>query len=206
MPISAVETLASNLERRALKNKEARVLPRLCDLPATLPAITGKVEMVYEGEQQGAEVVAKKLIGAAVKKLFDAKFPPPDSGRPTQRRREEVEEGLDDAAGVRRMRAAPEKIHPLYEPIVEWFGAGNRITISDDAPFAEHLAALESVPGLRKAVEEHFAPASPEERAVGMELVLEGLTQHLKIAREDLDSKVSYMEMLKFNLVRSRTN
>src|SRR5215813_887037 len=206
MPISAVETLASNLERRALKNKEARVLPRLCDLPATLPAITGKVEMVYEGEQQGAEVVAKKLIGTAVKKLFDAKFPPPDSGRPSQRRREEAEEGIDEGAGTRRMRQPPEKIHPLYEPIVEWFAAGNKITISDDSPFGEHFAALNSVPGLCKAVEEHFSPASAEERAVGMELVLEGLTQHLKIARQDLDSKVSYTEMLKFNLVRSRTN
>ena len=206
MPISAIETLASNLERRALKNREARVLPRLCDLPATLPAITGKVEMVYEGEQQGAEVIAKKLIGTAVKKLFDAKFPAPDSGRPTQRRREETEEGIEDPAGLRRMRQAPEKIHPLYEPIVEWFAAGNRITVSDDSPFSEHLAILESVPGLRKAVEERFDPATVEERAVGMELVLEGLTQHLKIAREDLDSKVSYTEMLKFNLVKSRTN
>jgi magnesium chelatase subunit I len=207
MPISAIETLVSNLERRGLKNAESRVFPRLCDLPATLPAITGKVEMVYEGEQQGAEVVAKKLIGTAVKKIFDAKFPPPDSGRPTQRRREELEEGLEDAVGsVRRMRPAPEKIHPLYEPIVEWFSAGNKITISDDTPFSEHLTALESVPGLRKAVEEHFAPATAEERAVGMELVLEGLTQHLKIARQDLDSKVSYLEMLKFNLVKSRTN
>jgi hypothetical protein len=62
------------------------------------------------------------------------------------------------------------------------------------------------VPGLEKAVEERFAPSSREELAVGMELVLEGLTQHLKIAREDLDSRVSYAEMLKFNLVKSRTN
>jgi hypothetical protein len=84
--------------------------------------------------------------------------------------------------------------------------AGNKITLSDDAPFPEYLAALDSVPGLRKAVEAHFAPASPEELAVGMELVLEGLTQHLKIAREDLDSRVSYTEMLKFNLVKSRTS
>src|SRR5215813_4701910 len=99
MPISAIEILASNLERRGLKNGEKRVMPRLCDLPATLPAITGKVEMVYEGEQQGAEVVAKKLIGTAVKKLFDVKFPPPDSGRPSQRRREEAEEGIDEGAG-----------------------------------------------------------------------------------------------------------
>jgi magnesium chelatase subunit I len=207
MAISATEVLVSNLERRGLANREARVVPRLCDLPATLPAITGKVEMVYEGEQQGSEVVAKKLIGTAVKKLFDAKFPAPDSGRPTDRRRIELEETADEGASPRRGRApTPEKIHPLYEPIVEWFAAGNKVMLSDDTPFAKHVAALESVPGLRKAVEEHFAPASPEELAIGMELVLEGLTQHLKIAREDLDSRVSYAEMLKFNLVRSRPN
>jgi magnesium chelatase subunit I len=184
------------------------VSPRLCDLPATLPAITGKVEMVYEGEQQGAEVVAKKLIGTAVKKLFDAKFPAPDAGRPTERRRQELDEDEEPTGPVRRARSAPapEKIHPLYEPIVAWFAADNRITISDDTPFAEHLAALESVPGLKKAVEAHFSPASKEELAIGMELVLEGLTQHLKIAREDLDSRVSYAEMLKFNLVKNRAN
>jgi magnesium chelatase subunit I len=207
VPISAVEVLVSNLERRGLINREARVLPRLCDLPATLPAITGKLEMVYEGEQQGAEVVAKKLIGSAVKKLFDAKFPAPDSGRPTERRKIEIEEATEEGPSPRRGRApAAEKIHPLYEPVVEWFGAGHKVTLSDDTPFSQHLASLEAVPGLRKAVEEHFAPASPEELAIGMELVLEGLTQHLKIAREDLDSKVSYTEMLKFNLVRNRTS
>ncbi len=209
MPISAIEILASNLERRGLRHKEATVAPRLCDLPACLPAITGKVEMVYEGEQQGSEVVAKKLIGMAVKKLFDAKFPAPDSGRPTQRKREEPEEIGDEPTPTPRRRTAPpapEKIHPLYEPIAEWFANGGKVTVSDDTPFAEHLASLDAVPGLRKAVEERFAPSSPEELAVGMELVLEGLTQHLKIAREDLDSRVSYAEMLKFNLVRARSN
>jgi magnesium chelatase subunit I len=207
LPISAIEILTSNLERRGLANGESRVFPRLCDLPACLPAITGKVEMVYEGEQQGAEVVAKKLIGNAVKKVFDAKFPAPDSGRPTQRRRQELEEALEEETGSRRRPPAPpDRVHPLYEPIVEYFAAGNRVTISDETPFAEHLAALDAVPGLRRAVEEHFAPSAKEELAVGMELVLEGLTQHLKIAREDLDSKVSYTEMLKFNLVKSRPN
>jgi magnesium chelatase subunit I len=208
MPISAVEILASNLERRGLRNAEKKVSPRLCDLPATLPAITGKVEMVYEGEQQGAEVVAKKLIGTAVKKLFDAKFPAPDSGRATERRRQELDEDDEPSGPQRRSRIAPapEKIHPLYEPIAAWFAAGNRVTISDETPFSEHLAALESVPGLKKAVEEHFSPASKEELSIGMELVLEGLTQHLKLAREDLDSRVSYTEMLKFNLVKNRAN
>ncbi len=207
MPISAIEILASNLERRGLRNGETKVSPRLCDLPATLPAITGKVEMVYEGEQQGAEVIAKKLIGTAVKKLFDSRFPAPDSGRPTERRRQELDED-EEPGPVRRARTppAPEKIHPLYEPIAAWFTGGNKITLSDDTPFAEHLATLKAVPGLEKAVEERFSPASPEELAIGMELVLEGLTQHLKIAREDLDSRVSYAEMLKFNLVKNRAH
>src|SRR5262249_27615348 len=143
------------------------------------------------------------------KKLFDAKFPPPDSGRPTERRRQELDEDDEIASGPqRRARAAPapEKIHPLYEPIAAWFSAGNRVTISDETPVAQHVAALESVPGVKKAVEEHFSPASREELSIGMELVLEGLTQHLKIAREDLDSRVSYTEMLKFNLVKNRAN
>ncbi len=207
MPISAIEILASNLERRGLKNGEKKVSPRLCDLPATLPAITGKVEMVYEGEQQGAEVIAKKLIGTAVKKLFDSRFPAPDAGRPTERRRQEPEDD-EETGPVRRPRTAPapEKIHPLYEPIAAWFTAGNKITLSDDTPFSEHLSALKSVPGLEKAVDERFSPASPEELAIGMELVLEGLTLHLKIARADLDSRVSYAEMLKFNLVKNRAN
>src|SRR5262249_61865799 len=111
--------------------------PRLHHRPASPPAITGKDEMVNEGEQQGAEVVAKKLIGTAVKKLFDARFPAPDAGRPTERRRQELDDD-EETGPQRRMRQAPapEKIHPLYEPVVAWFGAGNRVTLSDDTSVA----------------------------------------------------------------------
>jgi hypothetical protein len=132
-----------------------------------LPASTGKGEMVYEGEQQGAEVVAKKLIGIAVKKLFDAKFPAPDAGRPTERRRQELEEDEEPSGPQRSSRAAarapaPEKIHPLYEPIAAWFSAGNRVEISDERR-CRAPKTPQSVPGLKKAVEEHFSPASDEE-------------------------------------------
>src|SRR5258707_5483694 len=71
-----MELLQSNMERRAALTHDQSVFPRLSDLAMLLPAITGKVEMVYEGEQQGAEVVARKLIGEAVAKLFATKFPP----------------------------------------------------------------------------------------------------------------------------------
>ncbi len=81
MPIAMRELLVSNLERRAVLAGEKVVAPRLVDLFATLPAITGKVEMVFEGEQQGAEIVARKLIGDAVKSLFEAAFPPVEGPR-----------------------------------------------------------------------------------------------------------------------------
>ncbi len=206
MPISAIEILASNLERRGILNGEERVAPRLCDLPACLPAITGKVEMVYEGEQQGAEVIAKKLIAVPVAELFAEKFPPVDAGRKTEKSRAAEEEPGEE--GPRRQRFAaeePDRLNPVYREIVEWFAAGNSLVLADDTPFPGHYDSLASVPGLLRVATERFKPASKEDAAFAMELVLEGLTQALKIAREDMDSKVSYKEMLKFNLVRSRT-
>jgi magnesium chelatase subunit I len=212
MPISAIEILYSNLERRGILQGENRVFPRLCDLLACLPAITGKVEVVYEGEQQGTEVIAKKLIAGPVAELFTEKFPPVDSGRRTERARTAAaaSAAAEDEEPVSRARQRfpadePEKLNPAYREIVEWFSSGNRVDISDESSFPQHFQALEAVPGLKRVAEEHFKPSSREEAALAMELVLEGLTQHLKIAREDLDSKVSYKEMLKFNLVRQRT-
>jgi magnesium chelatase subunit I len=212
MPISALEILISNLERRGIVQGEKSVFPRLCDLLACLPAITGKVEVVYEGEQQGTEVIAKKLIAGPIAELFKEKFPPVDSGRRTERARTAAANPVlaedDEPAPRARQRFPvdePDKLNPAYREIVEWFGSGHQVDISDESSFPQHFQALEAVPGLQRVAEEHFKPTSREETALAMELVLEGLTQHLKIAREDLDSKVSYKEMLKFNLVRQRT-
>jgi magnesium chelatase subunit I len=209
--ISALELLASNLERRAMsagasgsayapgapqaapappivtappsppQRKDARVYPRLCDLQMLLPAITGKVEMVYEGEQQGAEVVARRLIGQAVKKAFDSRFP--EVGK-------EVGSGGEDDKGP-------------YAPIVRWFAEGNSVTLSDEQPFDEYEAEMRRVPGLAEIVN-RFGGRTREERALAGEMVLEGLHQHLKLARNDLDSQVSYKEMVKLQLLKPR--
>ncbi len=176
--IAALELLVSNLERRALLTGDRPAHPRLCDLPLLLPAITGKVEMVYEGEQQGVEVVTRKLIGTAVKKVFDARFP--EVGR-------ELGSGGSEDAGP-------------YTPVLRWFAGGNSVVLSDEMPFAEYEAALGKVPGLAELA--RAAGKTREERAFASELVLEGLHQHLKLARHDLDSRVSYKEMLKFQLLR----
>ena len=109
LAIAARELLVSNLERRALKTGESVVAPRLVDFFATLPAITGKVEMVFEGEQQGAEIVAKKLIGDAVKALFEAKFPPVEGPRAraeSRRRPRSGELDEDDVSGPTTLERA----------------------------------------------------------------------------------------------------
>jgi magnesium chelatase subunit I len=212
MPIAARELLVSNLERRAVRTGETIVAPRLVDLFATLPAITGKVEMVFEGEQQGAEIVAKKLIGDAVKALFEAKFPPMEGPRTRAERARGRRSDLEDDDGpngpisldrIAERRPAATETTP-YDDIVASFGKNRKIILSDETPFSEHIKTLESIPGLSDFVLTHAKPRDHFERAFFMELVLEGLVQNLRIAREDMDSTVTYAEMAKFNVMRSR--
>ena len=74
LPISAIENVISNAERRRLATGEPEIVPRICDIYAALPSITGKLELEYEGEQRGANAVARDLIKTAVGKTFEAYF------------------------------------------------------------------------------------------------------------------------------------
>ncbi len=74
LPISATENVVSNAERRAIRNRENTVVPRVSDIYAALPAITGKLELEYEGEMKGADYVSRELIRSAVAKTFDEYF------------------------------------------------------------------------------------------------------------------------------------
>ncbi|ARV07776.1 magnesium chelatase [Polaribacter sp. SA4-10] len=75
LSITAFENLLSTAERRALLSGEEKTMIRLSDFDGIIPAITGKVELVYEGEQEGAQVVAENLITNAIKTLFTTYFP-----------------------------------------------------------------------------------------------------------------------------------
>jgi magnesium chelatase subunit I len=180
--ISALELLTSNLERRALATSDDEVHPRLVDLYMVLPAITGKVEMVYEGEQQGAEVVAKKLIGQAVRNVFDRAYPEVDRA---------LGSGGEDDDGP-------------YAEIVAWFAEGGDVTLTDEQSFEEYEHQLRQVPGLWELASHPplNGDGSEEATALAAEILLEGLHQHLKVAREDADSSVSYKEMVKFQLLK----
>jgi len=217
LTISAIELLHSNLERRAAMTGDAYAFPRLSDLAMILPAITGKVEMVYEGEQQGAEVVARKLIGVAVSKLFESKFPPVERAGATARERGRAygdadHDELDDVfSGRRAKKPAPPpreekpaaKSEPNYDLMLAWFADGNKITLSDEQKFSDYFGELRRVPRLGETASKYWPASSDPELAFRMELILEGLHQALRIAREDLDSTITFHELMKFNVLRT---
>ena len=75
LPISTMELVVSNAERRALIHGESAVVPRVGDIYAALPGITGKIELEYEGEMRGADTVIREIIRTSVASVFDSHFP-----------------------------------------------------------------------------------------------------------------------------------
>ena len=74
LPISCMENVVSNAERRGIGSKETEVVPRVADIYASLPSLTGKFELEYEGELKGADNVARELIRSAIGKVFQSHF------------------------------------------------------------------------------------------------------------------------------------
>ncbi len=173
--ISAYENLLSNIERRAIKNKDKDLFPRICDIYAVIPSVSGKIELVYEGEQEGTFIVAQNLIGAAVNAVFLKYFPKP--------RKEKVDKD----------RPAPDN---PYEAIVDYFSTGKRLELSDDMPFDQYKQSLESVAGLKSLVKKHFNTKDDREMLLRMEFVLEGLHHNNVISRETDDTTVRYSDVL----------
>jgi magnesium chelatase subunit I len=94
LPITAYELLISNVERRCMKYREEVRYPRMCDLYSTVEAVTGKVELVYEGEQEGPAAVAWNLVGRAILNLFNRTFPKVYSSKKRERPSEQLTEGV----------------------------------------------------------------------------------------------------------------
>jgi magnesium chelatase subunit I len=204
MSIALLENVLSNMERRAILNGEAEAYPRITDLHTAVTAVTGKIELVYEGEQQGADIVARKIIGEAVKQTFRARFPDPSPPRKKKRRQAEAGEDEEEIPPPR-----PEKQPPSpYQSVLSWFSKGNTLECSDRTGQAGHVRGLEGVDGLAAIAERHLPAPVPafatpaagdgrDARACVMELVLEGLHQHSMISKREEDGRTSYKDMLK---------
>ena len=186
MTIALLENVISNVERRCFRHGDRLAYPRLSDLQQALPAITGKLELVYEGEQEGPALVARKIIGQAVRRTFRRYFPKPDV---------KVRDGKEGREGKESKEAADTS--SPYDPIVAWFSHGHTVETADDLPYAEYRGRFEQVSGLRELATAGLKIAAEEEEGLGMELVLEGLHQHSMLSKRDLDSASSYRDMLK---------
>jgi magnesium chelatase subunit I len=171
LTISAFENLHSAVERRVIINGEKHGYSRVGDLIGVIPAITGKIELVYEGEQEGAAIVAQKLISKAIRTTFINYFPNPEKLK----------------------RNAPEN---PYREITRWFGRGHSLDLVSDQPEAKYRNALESVPGLQDLVKKYQGKASKEAQLLLMEFVLHGLAEFSLLGKASLESGTQFKDLL----------
>jgi len=171
LSISALENLYSNIHRRMLKNKQETATARISDFWGIIPSITGKVELVYEGEQEGPHNVAMSLIQEALEEKFDVHFPDPDK----------VREGNDD-----------------YEVLRIWFSSNNSITLSADDSDKVYQEKLNSVPGLKNIAKEYSENGN--DLYFMMELILNGLAKK-EVINFNLDNQMaSFNDLLSSGL------
>ncbi len=117
LPISAIENVVSNAERRALAHQEKLIVPRVSDIYAALPAITGKLELEYEGEMKGADHVSRELIRTAVAKTFDTYLHGVNMNQVVQWFDLGGEIQLGDAAGAQEVLAGLTQIQGLMDKL-----------------------------------------------------------------------------------------
>ena len=138
LPISVLENVASNAERRALVTGEAPPVARIADIYAALPSITGKFELEYEGELKGADAIAQELIRNAVANVFTARLDALDTARTV----EWFERGgtlpLEDTTRAETFLSRADRIAGLVES-VRFAG------VDDHAPAALRASAVEFV-------------------------------------------------------------
>jgi magnesium chelatase subunit I len=183
MTIAAMENLVSNAERRAILLRDEVVVPRICDLPHVLPGVTGKIELVFEGEQEGPVKVSRALVGKAVRESFKKYFPDPLKKRARP--------------GGEGQNPKPIVEDPEYGKIVQWFESGNKAEIADDMSLDAYTKELEKVRGLREFTKRHMPNLDERyELPSVMEFVLDGLHQNSKIAKDEVDHVTSYKDMV----------
>jgi magnesium chelatase subunit I len=119
LPISCMEIVISNAERRAIRHEEKLVVPRIGDVYAAMPAITGKLELEYEGEMKGADHVGRELIRAAVAKAYDSYFKGTEMNQVVQWFDLGGEIQLADTAGAAEALSSLRNIQGLMEKLVK---------------------------------------------------------------------------------------
>lgn len=175
LTIAAFENAVSAAERRAIINKEKTTYVRINDLQGIIPAITGKIELVYEGEQEGPLQVAVNLLEKSVRTIFAQYFPNPDA--------------------FKKRKAGAADTDP-YRPITQWFDKGNTLQLLQNTTDKQYDAALHKVAGLPELVKQLFPQANRQEQLLMMEMVLHGLSAYSLLSKKVLESETRFSDLL----------
>ncbi|MFN1217041.1 AAA family ATPase [Chryseobacterium kwangjuense] len=160
MSITAFENLLSTAERRSLLTGDEKTSVRLSDFVGIIPAITGKVELVYEGEQEGAEAVAQLLIDNAIRTLFTSYFP-------------KVE------------KLEKKHIDGPFSQITDWFLEDDGfLEITDESPDEAYAKSLNRIDPLHQIIEKYQPDTQPEDILFLKEFILWGLAVNKKLNKE----------------------
>ena len=158
MSITAFENLISTAERRLLITQDEKTAVRLVDFLGVIPAINGKIELVYEGEQEGAEQISFHLISQAIKTLFPNYFP----------KIEKLQKQNADGP---------------YDDLLGWFFNDNELFLEDDLSEKEYKKALDKVPAVGKLIKKHQKDLDPNDTYFLMEFLLWGLESNQKLTK-----------------------
>lgn len=171
LTISVYENLVSNAERRALINGEKSTHIRVADFIGAIPAITGKVELVYEGEQEGPAIVANSLVGKAIRTLFTTLFPNPESFR-------------------------KQKEKSPYDAITNWFSDNNEVDLLNDDTNKNFYTALDSIPGLLELINTYHGKENDQFKYFLMEFALHGLSEYSLLSKSSLAGATKFKDLL----------
>ena len=170
LSISAYESLLSTAELRMLTSGESQTSVRLGDFTGIIPAINGKIELVYEGEQEGSEAVAQSLIGKAIKTLFPVYFP----------KIEKI---------TRKDEVSP------YDDLVAWFYDGTGFELVNDTETTEYEQQLDMIVPLQELINKYQPNVDKEDSYFLKEFLLWGLVEFKKLSKQELERGFEFKDV-----------
>jgi magnesium chelatase subunit I len=176
LTIAAFENAISAAERRAIINQEKETQVWMSDLVGIIPSITGKIELVYEGEQEGPYQVAFNLLEKAFRSQFINYFPNPELLK-------------------KRKTGEPKEENP-FKSITSWFDKGNQLNLFFNTKDDEKIQQLYKVDGLHALIKRYFKQASEKESALLMEFVLHGLASYSLISKKIVEGRIEFKDLI----------
>lgn len=171
MSITSFENLVSTAERRAIYNGEKETTVRFGDVLGMIPSITGKVELVYEGEQEGSVFVAQQLIGLAAKTLFSNRFP-------------EIE------------KLTKENESTPYDQVIDWFLRESDFELIDEYTQLEYQTQMDRIDALDALIKKFQPDLALKDHNFMKEMVLWALVECKKLAKRRFSEGFTFTDLV----------